>query len=298
MFIWITGSFVINAQEVSPPALHTSTKQSKLSPHTRRLVDSFDCDIDRMGDGYCDEDLNNEDCVFDARDCCICDCHLVRPEEECGRGGFNCINPNSICRNLDDYADCYWPGFFSIECHEENNNAECGYDGGTCVTYCDFDDIGNGDCDAVNYNQACEWDGGDCDSPDSVDDYSEDSSDDSSEDSSEDSFEDSIYPDCPYPSTWIGNNYCNQVANTYECGYDGGDCDYQEDDTGSQSASKDNKGAIAGGVVGGVVGVGAIILLAGLWKTGRLKNWRGGVKRQASKPAEATVVQQPLPGAP
>ena len=46
------------------------------------------------GDGYCDDDLNNEACEFDEGDCCLenvntqfcTDCECIEPEE--GKGFF------------------------------------------------------------------------------------------------------------------------------------------------------------------------------------------------------------------
>ena len=45
------------------------------------------------GDGYCDDDLNNENCEFDGGDCCLnpknteycTDCECIEPTEE-GKG--------------------------------------------------------------------------------------------------------------------------------------------------------------------------------------------------------------------
>ncbi|CAM9367793.1 unnamed protein product [Ectocarpus fasciculatus] len=55
------------------------------------------------GDGLCDEANNNAECNWDGGDCCECDCSEPlssgdRSVEFCGGNGYNCINPDSSCK--------------------------------------------------------------------------------------------------------------------------------------------------------------------------------------------------------
>ncbi|CAM9832107.1 unnamed protein product, partial [Ectocarpus fasciculatus] len=54
------------------------------------------------GDGSCDEANNNAECNWDGGDCCECDCSeslgVSLGQELCGDNGYNCINPDSSCK--------------------------------------------------------------------------------------------------------------------------------------------------------------------------------------------------------
>ena len=143
-----------------------------------------------QGDGSCDDENNNADCEYDGGDCC----------------GEN-VNATfcSHCQCLDPAAfdGCLYPGYKSDDaCDDESNNADCEYDGGDCcgdnvnTTFCsqcqcldpafstttpqsstktsntqsttispsgcDYPDIQDGTCDDENNNANCDYDGGDC----------------------------------------------------------------------------------------------------------------------------------------
>ncbi|CAM9566132.1 unnamed protein product, partial [Ectocarpus sp. 4 AP-2014] len=245
------------------------------------------CDTSDLGDGYCDQDNNNEICGYDGGDCCECTC--VNPwgdddDWRCSSGGsgFACIDPAASCVDDDDITadmveNCeYVRGRGDGWCDEENNNELCGYDGGDCcectcvappadddwdddwygacgdgfacidpsaacvdddevtvgmVESCDTVSIGDGYCDMDNNNEACAYDGGDCcectceDTPNNkcgrrinfacidpaapcVDD---------------DSFTVDMIDNCKYPRG-IGNGWCDVENNNELCAYDGGDC--------------------------------------------------------------------------
>ena len=76
-----------------------------------------------IGDGYCDDETNNENCHYDGGDCCgsdidkdyceICACHTSE-----GTGTAE------LCYEEDWKED----GF----CDDLNNNEACDYDGGDC----------------------------------------------------------------------------------------------------------------------------------------------------------------------
>ncbi|CAN0382277.1 unnamed protein product, partial [Ectocarpus sp. 8 AP-2014] len=44
-----------------------------------------------FGDGWCDDDNNNEECGYDSGDCCSCTCDGTY---ECGIVGFDCVDPS------------------------------------------------------------------------------------------------------------------------------------------------------------------------------------------------------------
>ena len=103
-----------------------------------------------VGDNYCDDENNNEACGFDGGDCCdnemdgwdnYCqDCACLEsppttepPMETTGMPIDNCAVPHW-------FGDGY--------CDDENNNEDCGFDGGDC---CDNEMDG-----WDNYCQECE----------------------------------------------------------------------------------------------------------------------------------------------
>ena len=82
---------------------------------------------DYIGDGFCDDDNNNEACGFDNGDCCgnvltdfctKCECLDPKgPKDPKGPSSEECGSPDYVG---DDYCD------------DENNNEACGFDGGDC----------------------------------------------------------------------------------------------------------------------------------------------------------------------
>lgn len=163
--------------------------------------DVQDCqgNIDAIGSGTCEEENNNPDCEYDGGDCCPCTCLLEPPvgSNTCAPENFiYCQDPDaqSAC---DEYENCGGDrrSIGDGACDTNNNNQDCGYDGGDCClctcthssldeTFCSNFDcvdpsatpesdcypgcqgsiqlIGNGDCDHANNNAACGFDGGDC----------------------------------------------------------------------------------------------------------------------------------------
>ena len=87
------------------------------------------------GNGKCDLSLNNEDCGYDAGDCCECTC-VDGSNYSCSDNIFLCLDPGSSCVDAiaAQYANCtgdlamFANGF----CQDFNNNEGCGYDGGDC----------------------------------------------------------------------------------------------------------------------------------------------------------------------
>ena len=58
----------------------------------------IDGNIDGIGDGWCEEKNNNEGCLYDGGDCCICTC-TKGPHWYCGSDGFSCVDPNVITQD-------------------------------------------------------------------------------------------------------------------------------------------------------------------------------------------------------
>ncbi|CBJ33146.1 expressed unknown protein [Ectocarpus siliculosus] len=51
------------------------------------------CDDLRIGDGLCDDDNNNEDCLWDGGDCCECTCDTTSIYR-CGANDYDCLDPS------------------------------------------------------------------------------------------------------------------------------------------------------------------------------------------------------------
>ncbi|CAM9376319.1 unnamed protein product, partial [Ectocarpus sp. 12 AP-2014] len=155
-----------------------------------------------LGNGYCNEANNIEECDYDAGDCCQCTCGI----ESDGLSDFSCldfacVDPNAPC--VDDdvtegmFEDCF--NFGDGFCNDYNNNEQCGYDGGDCcectcvvdwsaefgctefacidptapcvddddvtadaLENCMIEYLGDGYCDTYNNIEICDYDGGDC----------------------------------------------------------------------------------------------------------------------------------------
>merc|ERR1712083_895887 len=106
---------------------------------TTEAPEENDCAIPHWaGDNYCDDENNTPGCGFDGGDCCqespadgwdnyCSDCECLEFPATTEAPGTNCVAPHW-------FGDNY--------CDDENNNAECGFDGGDCcgdnvnTTYC------------------------------------------------------------------------------------------------------------------------------------------------------------------
>jgi len=94
-------------------------------------------------DEYCDDDNNNEACGWDGGACCGNDV-LAFFCSDC-----SCLDPNAPDRPEDACGSPQW--FNDTYCDDDNNNEECGWDGGDCcgddikTDYCN-------DCDCLDPN--------------------------------------------------------------------------------------------------------------------------------------------------
>jgi len=137
-----------------------------------------------IGDGYCDDMMNNAECNYDGGDCCGYSIQLGNCSE-CA-----CLNPTAASLNLVanianlGCENAAWAG--DGYCDDSTNTAECNFD--------------DGDCCGANVNMQyctecqCHSEGGignryGCDNQD-----------------------------------WVGDGYCDDIVNNPECNYDDGDC--------------------------------------------------------------------------
>ncbi|CAM9947262.1 unnamed protein product, partial [Ascophyllum nodosum] len=93
-----------------------------------------DGSIPNIEDGQCNEENNNEGCLYDGGDCC-----------ECTRTGNGSSSSYYLC--VDPSAACFDPAAAALQ-------SNCNHGSITC--------IGDGSCDAENNNEECLYDGGDC----------------------------------------------------------------------------------------------------------------------------------------
>ena len=155
----------------------------------------------KIGDEFCDDKNNNEECAYDGGDCCPCTRMMMRTDDYYAeRWDMFCRDPTSDCLDprVEMYPNCTHgviPDIGDGWCDVENNNEECHFDGGDC---CDcarasnkssfslcadpdvacynptaatvqstcingiIESIGDGECNSDNNNEACLYDGGDC----------------------------------------------------------------------------------------------------------------------------------------
>ena len=103
-----------------------------LDPRVDMYPNCTDGNIPDIGDGWCDMENNNEECLFDGGDCCNCD---------------RASNESSFSLCADPGAVCYNPAAATVQ--------------SSCITGT-IDYIGDGWCDPDNNNEGCFYDGGDC----------------------------------------------------------------------------------------------------------------------------------------
>merc|ERR1712141_782978 len=124
-------------------------------------------------------------------------------------------------------------------CDDENNNAECAFDGGDCCgddvneTYCDacecledqgceFENwVGDNFCDDGNNNAGCDFDGGDCCGEDVNTQYCSECA--CLEPATTTTSEAPGTGGCEFEN-WVGDNFCDDGDNNAGCDFDGGDC--------------------------------------------------------------------------
>merc|ERR1711962_681986 len=168
---WVKQNMGENVQPAPPPPGPTTAGPTTTAGP---CVDHY------IGDNYCDDENNNSECEMDGGDCCqenpaagwdnyCSDCLCIEiPETTEAPEGSNCVSPQW-------FGDNY--------CDDENNNLECGFDGGDCcgddvnTTYCS-------ECACYDFTETTQAPGPNCESP-----------------------------------QWFGDNYCDDENNNSECGF-------------------------------------------------------------------------------
>ena len=165
--------------------------------------------IPDIKNGYCNDANNNADCDYDGGDCCSCTC-VDGLEYPCGEqgGGFDCQDPGVGLQCLLNGTSCEGDLHFirDVFCDANLNNSECGYDGGDCCL-CTCGE-GNNDNSSSAYSgddspdYMCGSGGYDCLDPSAPTDCT----------------------GCRGPGDYIADGICDEVTNSLECEWDGGDC--------------------------------------------------------------------------
>ena len=93
-----------------------------------------------VGDGYCDDELNNQECNYnyDGGDCCgsnvntqYCSECVCLGDEGSGGGSGSSTTVSPFVTT--DSGGCAFPDWVGDGCCDDgNNNLECNYDGGDC----------------------------------------------------------------------------------------------------------------------------------------------------------------------
>ncbi|CAM9360231.1 unnamed protein product [Sphacelaria rigidula] len=87
------------------PSLGDSTTATTPSPSV--------CSDQNVGDGYCDEENNNEPCLWDGGDCCECTCD-AEATYKCGSPEYDCKDPRgTTCEDLEDATGSSSPSFYN-----------------------------------------------------------------------------------------------------------------------------------------------------------------------------------------
>ena len=122
-----------------------------------------------VGDGVCNDEVNNADCNYDEGDCCG---YYVNTDD-CS---------DCICYHNETCIAGAHPLVANGFCNDDTNNVNCNYDGGDCCQYDVTDEfcsdckcyhietcvagthplVADGFCNDKTNNADCDYDGGDC----------------------------------------------------------------------------------------------------------------------------------------
>ena len=72
-----------------------------------------------VGNGFCNNETNNEDCNYDGGDCCTMNANIISCSE-------------CVCHLVETCAAGYHPLVGNGFCNDDTNIAECDHDGGDC----------------------------------------------------------------------------------------------------------------------------------------------------------------------
>ena len=174
--------------------------------------DGTDCcpNIDLIGDGLCNSEVDIITCNYDGGDCCL--------TEQINDGFCDPVNYNRMGKFDGDDCYCEYKLIENGICDLVNNKAMCNYDGGDC---CDMSKIGDGLCYSLNNNPKCSNDGGDCCEGDTTK-WGNTNGCDEDLNNAACLFDKGAC--CQGDVTLISDGVCQYYNNNPACIYDGGDC--------------------------------------------------------------------------
>ena len=134
--------------------------------------------VDFIGDGYCDDEVNTEACLYDLGDCC--DFHSISQslciECFCYVDHISLLASITQCSPelLGELID-KWENLGNGQCNNELNSLDNLFDAGDCCydpeeihqcidsnVFCNPDTLGDGKCQDYNNGPKCDFDLGDC----------------------------------------------------------------------------------------------------------------------------------------
>ena len=141
--------------------------------------------VNLLGDGYCDDEANTEQCLYDLGDCCDYTDYVTSRSlcTECFcyadiKGKIPSLFSNSSalqaqCEDIIVYEE--WNGYGDGHCDQKLNNVDAFFDAGDCCyhpinpnqciesnVFCDPNTMGDGICHDYNNGPFCDYDLGDC----------------------------------------------------------------------------------------------------------------------------------------
>eukprot|EP00903_Cladosiphon_okamuranus_P013864 g12899.t1 len=78
-----------------------STGDRVVTPPPETTSTTSLCNELRVGDGYCDNENNNETCLWDGGDCCECTCD-TDTTYPCGVPAYECLDPRGTCESVGE----------------------------------------------------------------------------------------------------------------------------------------------------------------------------------------------------
>eukprot|EP00750_Incisomonas_marina_P019313 INCI3285.4.p1 GENE.INCI3285.4~~INCI3285.4.p1 ORF type:complete len:1408 (-),score=217.48 INCI3285.4:617-4840(-) len=176
--------------------------------------------FDWVGDAYCDnaaEGFNTAACGWDGGDCCLSTCS-DSANYTCGATSPACLDP-SASENSDPacaarpnswVGDGYCDSVFPWGDGTDFNSGLCGWDGGDCcASTC------NGTCSGFVFT---------CRDPDAEENFGRPET-------------------CGEPFSWLGDGFCDLIANVQSCSWDLGDCCESTCDDSLKDACNDAAGS-------------------------------------------------------
>lgn len=146
---------------------------NQYSNSTSNKTDNICPYVGVIGDDYCDDEANTEDCLYDLGDCCSVENDLTLCKEcFC----YEQLDPLHLCNYSNYISDHKHLG--DGDCHMTLNIPEYFFDVGDCCLnkslnrpddicvrsniYCVTEELGDGKCQDYNNGKLCDFDLGDC----------------------------------------------------------------------------------------------------------------------------------------